>query len=74
MKLYWCEKVKRTKTCPKNLLHLVVLIDERLPGCNGGSTVHFVIGVAVFFHKHLQDLQHLCVWEKWLETEHREQD
>lgn len=52
------------------LLHLVVLSDERLPRCDGGGTVHFEIGEAVVFHKHLQDLQHLCVWEKWSETEH----
>lgn len=44
----------------KSNSHLVVASDERLPGSYRGRAVHLHVGVVVFSHKHLQDVQHLC--------------
>lgn len=52
------------------ITHLIVLRYERLPRRDGGGAIHFEAGVSIFPDKHLQDLQHLCVWEKWFQTEH----
>lgn len=64
---------KSTNTIKHTLLshiYLVVLSNERLSGRNGSGAIHFEIGEAILPHKHLQDLQHLCVWEKGFQTEH----
>lgn len=64
---YITESIKHT---PLSHIYLVELSDERLSGCNGSGAIHFEIGEAILPHEHLQDLQHLCVWEKGFQTEH----